>query len=257
MTALDVLQAMQVFQQQQDPGPEGKPFRIATIASDYDAMSTWPAPAPFPRVVFEGEEAADAGVATYAYLFGYVPRPLDRVVLAPVGTTYVILGKVPHLDVNDAPTGDVQGFWRDVGGTAGVELGGSSYFDSDTGLNLTTDADIAGDVAAGGQFLHGPRDNRVPEIQFNSYTYTSVAGAAMTTPVITFPVAWPVGAVPVVHVTITGGSGSHTYAMARPSAVTNTGFQVVILKTDAARADFAGGVAWPLTWVAFARPADA
>lgn len=45
-----------------------------------------------PKVTFEGETTMSG--KTYAYISSYYPIPSDRVVLAPLGTNYVIIGSV-------------------------------------------------------------------------------------------------------------------------------------------------------------------
>jgi hypothetical protein len=45
-----------------------------------------------PRVLFDGETVL--GGKTYPYLASYTPVASHRVVLAPAGSTYVILGRI-------------------------------------------------------------------------------------------------------------------------------------------------------------------
>jgi hypothetical protein len=65
-----------------DPGVRGN--RLGTVDSGYTSGR--------PRVLFDGETVL--GAKTYPYLAAYSPRPSDRVALAPMGTSYVILGAV-------------------------------------------------------------------------------------------------------------------------------------------------------------------
>jgi hypothetical protein len=59
-------------------------LRLGTIPADYVSGR--------PRIIFDGEDAATS--RTYPYLPSYVPRAGDRVVLAKVGHSWVILGRV-------------------------------------------------------------------------------------------------------------------------------------------------------------------
>lgn len=61
------------------------PFKIGRIPADYVTPGR-------PSVIFEGESAAS--LKKYAYLGSYTPAASDWVLLANVGTTYVILGKI-------------------------------------------------------------------------------------------------------------------------------------------------------------------
>lgn len=59
-------------------------FRIAKISSSYDTGR--------PRVVFEGENTETQ--KRYPYLESYTPAPNDWVIMAKVGNTHVVLGKI-------------------------------------------------------------------------------------------------------------------------------------------------------------------
>lgn len=63
------------------PGP---PFALGTVSSGYTSGK--------PSVRFDGEDSAS--VKTYPYLSGYSPTANDRVLLARVGRTWTVLGKV-------------------------------------------------------------------------------------------------------------------------------------------------------------------
>lgn len=63
-----------------------KPFELRLAAID-PAYTTGLA-----KVTFEGETAVSG--KGYAWVRPYVPQPNDRVVMAPVGTSYLILGPV-------------------------------------------------------------------------------------------------------------------------------------------------------------------
>jgi hypothetical protein len=63
-----------------------KPYLLATIDPSFAIGSG------NPKVTFDGETTMSG--KTYAYISSYYPIPGDRVVLAPLGTSYVILGSV-------------------------------------------------------------------------------------------------------------------------------------------------------------------
>lgn len=67
-----------------DTSSATRPIRLATVDPAYEGLPT------LPRVTFDGETTLSG--KRYALLQGYVPAAGDRVALAPVGTTYVILG---------------------------------------------------------------------------------------------------------------------------------------------------------------------
>jgi len=58
--------------------------RIGTIDSAYSSGR--------PRVLFDGETVL--GAKTYPYLASYTPAASQRVLLAPVGRGFVILGRI-------------------------------------------------------------------------------------------------------------------------------------------------------------------
>lgn len=61
-----------------------KPFKLAVVADGYAEGKA--------RVIFDGETKPTA--KRYPYLDSYVPMSGDRVLMAFVGGSYVILGKV-------------------------------------------------------------------------------------------------------------------------------------------------------------------
>lgn len=67
-------------------GSADKPYLLATIDPAFTIGSG------NPKVTFDGETTMSG--KTYAYISSYYPIPGDRVVLAPLGTSYVILGSV-------------------------------------------------------------------------------------------------------------------------------------------------------------------
>lgn len=67
-----------------EPSSANRPLKIGTVDAAYAGLPA------LPRVTFDGETLLSG--KTYPFLSGYFPRASDRVVLAPVGTTYVIIG---------------------------------------------------------------------------------------------------------------------------------------------------------------------
>lgn len=60
------------------------PFRLATIDSNYTTGR--------PKVKFDGETAVSG--KQYPYLNFYAPTANDRILLAKVSSSYVVLGKI-------------------------------------------------------------------------------------------------------------------------------------------------------------------
>jgi hypothetical protein len=215
-----------------------RPIRLAVVDSDYEPFAPWPDAVPAARVTFDGETT----ISTKAYPVadGFIPWPGNRVWLIPVGNSYVIGGSI------DGPSS--HGFWQDTDtGDAGVELGGGSYYDTQEGLVLAHDASVSGTLTA------GARDLPVAEIQKGRSTLTFPVAAAAQTLAVVFPVAWPVGTVPIVMLNIATTTGSLPRITARATNITPTGFSLNILKSDAAEANFTLS-ALPVDWVAFATP---
>ena len=73
---------------------ENKNFKMAVVAELFPNSTA--------KVTFDGEE--EASEKQYAYLSSYVPKSGDRVLMAAVGGTYVILGKVKFNASPDTPT---------------------------------------------------------------------------------------------------------------------------------------------------------
>ncbi|KJE26979.1 hypothetical protein LG52_12 [Geobacillus kaustophilus] len=61
-----------------------KPFSLGVIDPAYSSGR--------PKVIFDGSTTVSS--KTYPYLSSYTPRANDRVILANVGGTHVILGKI-------------------------------------------------------------------------------------------------------------------------------------------------------------------
>ena len=66
-----------------------RPHKLATIDPDYDPDDF---PGTSPRVTFDGESVISEKL--YSVLGGYQPHPGDRVLMAPIGHTYVVAGTV-------------------------------------------------------------------------------------------------------------------------------------------------------------------
>ena len=66
------------------PSSADKPVQLAVVDPDY--VSGWP------KVIFEGESTLSGKL--YPHLDSYCPSPSDRVVMVPVGTTWIIVGAV-------------------------------------------------------------------------------------------------------------------------------------------------------------------
>ena len=69
---------------------ENRPIRLGTVDYDYDPNDFLGGI--YPRIMFDGEKVVSQ--KRYKTMVGYYPLPGQRVVLVPVGTTYLILGTV-------------------------------------------------------------------------------------------------------------------------------------------------------------------
>lgn len=86
------LEAVAGYSQDIVKGAQGSaawPIRLARIDPAYVAGSF---PGTLPKVTFEGEDSLST--KRYPVVSGYSPVPSDRVIMLPVGSTYVILGKI-------------------------------------------------------------------------------------------------------------------------------------------------------------------
>lgn len=91
LNPVSFLQDIMGFTQAQQPKSSAdKPFKIATIDENYQASSF--SIGTLPRVTFDGESTLSEKF--YPVLGPYWPHPDDRVVLAPVGTTWIIIGPI-------------------------------------------------------------------------------------------------------------------------------------------------------------------
>jgi hypothetical protein len=102
----------------------GTGVRIGTVDPSYDPFVGYPAACPLPKITFDGEGTLSG--RQYAILNGYVPAAGDRVLLVPVGNTFIVLGRVS----SQSP----QGFYQTNAGFYGVELGEGAYYDESSGM---------------------------------------------------------------------------------------------------------------------------
>lgn len=84
MTPEDLLRTVSRYVQRDTASSATRPARLATIDPAYTSGR--------PRVIPDGESAPSG--KRYPYLASYTPAPGDRVLMIPVGTSYVIVGRV-------------------------------------------------------------------------------------------------------------------------------------------------------------------
>jgi hypothetical protein len=113
------------YTKQASPGDSaGRPDRLATIDPAYSGAGA-------PKVTFDGESTLSSKL--YAYADSYRPAAGDRVLLVPIGTTYMIVGKVASGETKTP--GGVLGY---ASGTTGQTLSGGQTTPTDiTGLSVT------------------------------------------------------------------------------------------------------------------------
>lgn len=75
-------------------------LRLATIDPSYDAYTTYPT-VPLPSVTFDGETTMST--KQYPVLDSYFPAASDRVLMVPVGNTYLIVGSIRGDTTLDRP----------------------------------------------------------------------------------------------------------------------------------------------------------
>lgn len=99
--ALDILSSIAGYTRAEGSGEAAnRAPRLATVDPDYTDGS--------PKVTFDGEDTMSGKL--YPYLDSYTPAPGDRVLLVPVGTTYLIVGAVSNGVESGIPAGAVQAF---------------------------------------------------------------------------------------------------------------------------------------------------
>lgn len=104
MEPIAFLDAVAGYARAENASSATRPMRLATIDPAYVPSSF---PGTLPRLTFDGESTLS--VKRYPVMSGYLPRPSDRVVLAPVGTTYLVLGSVDNDTVGYHGDGAMQG----------------------------------------------------------------------------------------------------------------------------------------------------
>lgn len=215
---------------------QSRPLRLGTIDPAYVAGSF---PGTLPRVTFDGE--GTLSTRTFVCLSPYWPAPSDRVLLAPVGNTYVITGSVSS------------------------SRAGEAFFDPAVGPDLSTGASFGGTVEVAGDALvdgagifsgnvtAGARGMQLKEVQIG-VTNISFTTSLTFSQAVVFPVAWPAGTqvivIPNIH---SSASNTHQYTV-RAISTTVTGFTLYVVISDSARAAQTWS-AVPVTWAAFATPA--
>lgn len=135
MDALTFLESVSGYTKAQQNGSADKPLRLGVIDPAY-VTATFPGT--LPKVTFDGESTLSA--KQYAVMSNYLPTASDRVVLVPVGTTYLIIGALDS-DASARVGGSlaVAGA-ATVGGTLGVTGAttlGALTATSVTGTSLT------------------------------------------------------------------------------------------------------------------------
>lgn len=124
---------------------ENRPIKLGRVDFDYD-------PADFlggiyPRILFDGEKTVSQ--KRYKTMVGYYPLPGQRVVLIPVGTTYLIIGTVdvapqdPKVDIFSTTGSDT---WDKPQGARFIRI--QTQAGGGAGGGVVTTA--AGEVCAGG-----------------------------------------------------------------------------------------------------------
>lgn len=105
-----------------------RPIRLATVDPDYTGTGA-------PKVTFDGESTLSSKL--YAFVDSYRPAASDRVVLIPVGTTYLIAGKI-SAGTSKTP-GGVLDLATTTASTSLTAAGGGTVTDVDT-LSVSWDA---------------------------------------------------------------------------------------------------------------------
>lgn len=95
MGALDFLSTVTGIARAGDPPP----YRLATIDPAYAVGSL--NDVTLPRVTFDGETTMST--KRYPIVDGYIPSPNQRVLLVPVGRTYMVVGAASHANAHNGP----------------------------------------------------------------------------------------------------------------------------------------------------------
>lgn len=127
------------------PNVEGRPIRLGTVDYDYDPNDFLGGI--YPRIMFDGEKVVSQ--KRYKTMVGYYPLPGHRVVLLPIGTTYLIIGTVspaaqdPKIDIFSATGTDT---WEKPQGARSIRVQVQAGGGAGGGVVATA----AGEVCAGG-----------------------------------------------------------------------------------------------------------
>lgn len=128
-----------------DPNVENRRIRLGTVDYDYDPNDFLGGI--YPRIMFDGEKIVSQ--KRYKTTVGYYPLPGHRVVLVPVGTTYLIIGTVsqapqdPKVDIFATTGTDT---WEKPQGARTIRVQVQAGGGAGGGAPTTT----AGQTAAGG-----------------------------------------------------------------------------------------------------------
>lgn len=194
MEALSFLQSVAGYARAQAQSSADRPIKLGTVDPAYVASSF---PGTLPKVTFDGEATLSGKL--YPVMAPYWPQPSDRVVLVPIGNTYLIIGC--------------------------LDSDGHIYVGGD--VKLVDDLDVPGDLTIGTGNLNvedelGDLDSRVSALermeQFGTRT-VSVAAGGFQSYSISFSPSFPSAP----HVCISVGSGRLSPAL---DSVTTSGFNL-------------------------------
>lgn len=139
---MSFLDAVSGYAQHESASSASRVIRLATIDPAYVATTF---PGTLPKVTFDGETVLSG--KRYAVMSGYLPRASDRVVLIPVGTTFLIIGSVDADTVGFHGDGYIQSdpwVWDEREDTADTSV--STTFVSPTNCGLAFVAGQTGTV---------------------------------------------------------------------------------------------------------------
>lgn len=149
MNPLDFLQSVAGFAQANQPGFDITKMRLATVDPAY-VSSTYPGT--LPKVTFDGETTLSG--KRYPVMSPYLPTPGDRVLMVPLGATYLIIGPTDQ-DASLYVGGSIEaGGGADITGTARIRNSAAT----DVALASVTSADSFDRVRmdASGAIAWGP-----------------------------------------------------------------------------------------------------
>ena len=129
------------------PNVEGRPIRLGTVDYDYDPNDFLGGI--YPRIMFDGEKVVSQ--KRYKTMVGYYPLPGHRVVLLPIGTTYLIIGTVspatqdPKIDIFSTVGSDT---WEKPQGARSIRVQVQAGGGAGGGVVATSTSQVCG--AGGG-----------------------------------------------------------------------------------------------------------